>query len=104
MLLLDEIENGINSNYAEELIEIFYRMSEAGKQLITTTHSVVFLDYIKKNDIVYLYRESQCGCAAAMNIFELPELDKKLEYMYPGEVIYNTSNKELVEICLSNME
>lgn len=104
LLLLDEIENGINSNYAESLMRIFYAMSKEGRQLLTTTHSVVFLDYVEKEDIVYLYRDEKTGRTRAIKIFELPELQEKLEYMYPGEIIYNTSNQKLIELCLSSMQ
>lgn len=101
LLLLDEVENGINSGYAEDLMHIFYEMSREGRQLLTTTHSVVFLDYVEKEDIVYLYRDEETGGTTAVKIFELPELREKLEYMYPGEIVYNTSNQRLIELCLS---
>lgn len=100
LLLLDEIENGINSSYAKELMHIFYEMSKSGRQLLTTTHNVVFLDYVEKEDIVYLYRDEETGGTMAAKIFEFPELQEKLEYMYPGEIIYNTSNRKLIELCL----
>lgn len=103
LLLLDEIENGVNSCYAENLMKIFYSMCESGKQLLMTTHSVVFLDYVNKNDIIYLYRDRENGNTVSIKLFELPELEKKLEYMYPGEIIYNTNNKKLIEMCLSHL-
>lgn len=104
LLLLDEIENGINSSYAEELMQIFYEMSKNGRQLLTTTHNVVFLDYVEKEDIIYLYRDEKTGRTIAEKIFELPELREKLEYMYPGEIIYNTSNQKLIELCLASRQ
>ncbi|MDE7320320.1 MAG: ATP-binding protein [Lachnospiraceae bacterium] len=104
LLLLDEIENGINSSYAEELMHIFYEMSKNGRQLLTTTHNVVFLDYVEKEDIIYLYRDEKTGETIAAKIFELPELQEKLEYMYPGEIIYNTSNQKLIELCLTSRQ
>lgn len=104
LLLLDEIENGVNSSYAESLMRIFYEMSKGGRQLLTTTHSVVFLDYVKKEDIVYLYRDEKTGSTKTAKIFELPELQEKLEYMYPGEIIYNTTNQKLIELCLSSTQ
>lgn len=100
LMMLDEIENGINSSYAEPLMEIFREMSEGGIQLILTTHSVAFLDYVNQNDIVYLYRDIKDGSTVAARIFDIPEVRERLEYMYPGEIIYNLDNQKLVELCL----
>lgn len=103
LIMLDEIENGINSSYAEDLIGIFDMMSKEGIQLILTTHSVVFLDFVNKDDIVFLYRDTENGSTVARRIFELPELVEKLEYMYPGEIIYNLDNQQLIEYCMQKM-
>lgn len=104
LFLWDEIENGINSSYAEKLMDIFYEMCIAGRQFMATTHSVVFLDFVKKEDIVYFYREESQGNTKAVRIFELPELEEKLEYMYPGEIIYNLDNQEIINICLKHLK
>lgn len=104
LFLWDEIENGINSSYAGKLMDIFYEMSKTGRQFMATTHSVVFLDFVEKQDIVYLYREETRGNTKAVRIFELPELAEKLEYMYPGEIIYNMDNHEIIELCLKHFE
>lgn len=101
--MLDEIENGINSSYAEALIGIFKDMSESGNQMVLTTHSVVFLDYVEKDGIVFLYRSENDGSTKAMRIFDTPELEEKLAYMYPGEIIYNLGNQELVDLCMRHM-
>ena len=104
LFLWDEIENGINSTYAKKLMEIFYEMSNSGRQFMATTHSVVFLDFVRREDIVFLYREETRGNTKAVRIFELPELAEKLEYMYPGEVIYNMDNHEIIDICLAHIK
>lgn len=101
--MLDEIENGINSSYAEALIGIFKDMSESGNQMVLTTHSVVFLDYVEKDGIVFLYRSENDGSTKAMRIFDTPELEEKLAYMYPGEIIYNLGNQELVDLCMRHI-
>ena len=103
MSMLDEIENGINSSYAEGLIGIFRDMSGDGTQMVLTTHSVVFLDYVEKDEIVFLYRSETDGSTKAVRIFDTPELAERLEYMYPGEIIYNLGNQELVELCMQHM-
>lgn len=103
LIMLDEIENGINSSYAEDLIDIFKFMSENGKQLVLTTHSVVFLDFVDKEDIIFLYRDEADGRTVGKRIFEIPELIDKLEYMYPGEIIYNMDNQEIINFCMQGL-
>lgn len=100
VLLLDEIENGININYAEKLLEILSKIyDETGSQLILTTHSTVFLDYVDKDSIVYLYR-SEDGETRAAKLFESEEMREQLEYMWPGEVILNMSQSEIIDKLL----
>ena len=46
IFLLDEVENGINSDYAEAMIDVLSEIYEESRhQLVLTTHSTVFLDY-----------------------------------------------------------
>lgn len=104
IMLLDEIENGINNGYAKSLIDIFYTVCKAGRQLIFTTHSVAFLDFVKTEDITYLYRNPSDGRTVAKQLFDIPELQEKLEYMYPGEIFYNISNQEIVDLCMNQTD
>lgn len=100
VMLLDEIENGININYAEALLEILSGIyEETGRQLILTTHSTVFLDYVDKDSIVYLYRNED-GEARAVRLFGTKEMQEQLEYMWPGEVILNMSQKDILDKLL----
>ena len=102
VLLLDEIENGINTNYAENLLKVLNNIyQESGHQLILTTHSTVFLDYVDKDGIVYLYRNEQ-GETKAAKLFGNKALREQLDYMWPGEVILNMSTKEIVEKILGD--
>lgn len=101
VMLLDEIENGINTNYAEELLDILRASwSEKRHQIIVTTHSTVFLDYVEGKDIVFLYRDKQTGLTRSSALFEVPKLKEKLDYMYPGEVVLNYTNEELTDFLL----
>lgn len=98
--LLDEIENGINVNYAESLMKILKKNCiEEQHQLIVTTHSTAFLDYVDGTDIIYLYRDDN-GETKAKHLFESDKLKQKLEYMWPGEVLLNMSQAELMEKLL----
>ena len=100
IFLLDEVENGINSDYAEAMIDVLSEIYEESRhQLVLTTHSTVFLDYVKPEQIVLLYRD-QNGSTRADNLFDSKEIRDKLVYMYPGEILLNMSQKEIADIFL----
>lgn len=100
IFLLDEVENGINSDYAEAMIDVLSEIYEESRhQLVLTTHSTVFLDYVKPEQVVLLYRD-QNGSTRADNLFDSKEIRDKLEYMYPGEILLNMSQKEIADIFL----
>ena len=100
IFLLDEVENGINSDYAEAMIDVLSEIYEESRhQLVLTTHSTVFLDYVKPEQIVLLYRD-QNGSTRADNLFDSKEIRDKLEYMYPGEILLKMSQKEIADIFL----
>ena len=56
----------------------------------------VFLDYVKPEQIVLLYRD-QNGSTRADNLFDSKEIRDKLEYMYPGAILLNMSQKEIIK-------
>lgn len=99
ILLLDEIEDGINSENMETLMDSLQRACEEKKQqLLATTHNTVLLDYIRPEQIRYITRD-RSGNVMALNLFEYPELKEKLKYMYPGEIILNSSNTDLSNLA-----
>ncbi len=103
-MLLDEIENGVNTNYAEQLLELLGKMyEERGHQLILTTHSTVFMDYIPPENIVYLYRDDN-GYTKSVQLFEREQMKEQLDYMYPGEILLNMSQMELLDNLLAFRE
>jgi len=98
IIAFDEIENGINHISARPLIEFLYgSVKNNGVQLIFSTQSEYFIDFINKYDIVYFYRSKNEG-TKAVRLFEIPEIDAKTEYMYPGEVLLNLNPTELERI------
>lgn len=101
IMLLDEIENGINIEYAEKVVDILRGIyQEKENQLVVTTHSAVFVDYVNKEDIVYLYRDMETGYTKAVALFENTAINEKLRYLYPGEVLMNMSNEDIVKELL----
>lgn len=97
IMLLDEIENGINLDYAEKIIKILKKNCTVKKnQMIVTTHSPIFLDYVEKNSIRYLYREPETGNCKCSILADNKELNEKMNYLYPGELLMNMSNYEII--------
>jgi len=95
LTLLDEIENGINSEVMERLLRSFQENSAANQQqFIATTHNTVLLDYIDPGSILYLSRDN-LGNTKVYNPFSRSPIREKLDFMYPGEIILNTPNNEL---------
>ncbi len=101
LMLLDEIENGINMDYAERIINILKENCQEKKnQMIVTTHSPVFLDYVEKDNIRYMYRELETGVCRCSSLVDNIELNARMEYLYPGELLMNMSNQEIIDELL----
>ena len=100
-MLLDEIENGINLDYAEQIVHILDENCKSkNNQLIVTTHSPIFLDYVQKENIRYLHREPASGNCKCSSLAQNTELNEKLQYLYPGELFMNMCNKDIVDLLL----
>jgi predicted ATPase len=99
-LLFDEIENGINPELVEKLVKFLVDLGKHGKQVMVTTHSPMILNYIPdevaKKSVILLYRSEQ-GQTRCMRFFDLPETERKLRALGPGEVFVDTKLGELVE-------
>lgn len=101
-ILLDELEDGINNEHLEQLI---YTLKEIqltkGIQILATTHSTVLLDYVlddpgvsQNESVVFMFNDGT-GKTLARNIFNVKAIREQLDYMYPGEIVLNTSNSEM---------
>ncbi len=101
VMLLDEIENGINLDYAEKIIRILEKNCEEKKnQLIVTTHSPIFLDYVDKENIRYMYRDGETGNCRSSSLTKNRELNDKMQYLYPGELFMNMSNNDIIKALM----
>ncbi len=100
VLLLDEIENGINPALIEKLMDFLVGLGEHGKQVIVTTHSPVILnfieDHVAENSVILLYKTTD-GRTQACRYFDQPETGYKLKAMGPGEVFVDTDLTKIVE-------
>ena len=103
LVLLDEIENGINSNYAENLIKLMkHSYEEKQRQIIVTTHSTTFLDYVDASCIIYLFRDKSTGFSRAIRLLDITGMNERVEYMYPGEIFMNLSNAEIMDLVMKS--
>ena len=106
VLLLDEIENGINPAIMESLVDFLVALGnepkdpiQTAKQVIVTTHSPMILNYLEdavaKEGVILLYRDEHGGTRAA-RYFGEPETEDKLRALGPGEVFADTDLRKMV--------
>lgn len=101
LILLDEIENGINPEIIEKLMDI---LIDASQQIIVTTHSPMILNYLEdsvaRRSVQYIYKNT-AGGTRARRFFDIPNIGKKLEFMGAGEAFVDTNLVELTEACVA---
>ncbi len=99
MLLLDEIENGINPALVEKLMDFLVDLGRKGKQVIVTTHSPVILNFlddeVARQGVILLYKTDD-GRTHSVRYFDQPETGYKLKALGPGEVFVDTDLTKLV--------
>jgi len=104
-LLFDEIENGINQELVEYLLK---ELVEARQQIVVTTHSPLFLNYLDdelaRDSVHYFYKTSE-GFTRCKKFFSLPSTSEKLGTLGPGEAIADTNlyrlNEEIERLDLN---
>ena len=96
-LLFDEIENGINQELVEFLLK---ELVEAKQQIVVTTHSPMFLNYLDddlaRESVHYFYKTPE-GFTRCRKFFSIPSTSKKLGTLGPGEAIADTNLYRLNE-------
>ena len=101
LVLLDEIENGINPEIIEKLVDV---LVNARQQIIVTTHSPMILNYLEddvaRSSVQYIYK-STAGETKVRRFFEIPNVGKKLEYMGAGEAFVDTDLVQLTRECIA---
>jgi AAA15 family ATPase/GTPase len=97
LILLDEIENGINPYLAEKVAGLFRGIVEdSGRQVIVTTHSPMILNHFEPEEIVFLWKDSD-GLARCKEMFSTEDMRDTLEFLNTGEVWVNYDKDELIE-------
>lgn len=90
LLLLDEIENGINPQIIEKLVDA---LVTAKTQVIVTTHSPMILNYLEdeiaRKGVQFVYK-SPLGHTRIRPFFSIERINEKLDVMGPGEAFIDT--------------
>lgn len=101
LILLDEIENGMNSEIIEKLVDA---LVQARQQILVTTHSPMILNYlddaVARESVTFIYKNER-GETRARPFFEVPRIAEKLEVMGPGEAFVDTDLNRLAEECMT---
>jgi len=101
LILLDEIENGINPEIIEKLVETLLASQQ---QILVTTHSPMILNYLEdetaRESVQFIYK-TPAGETRARHFFEIPRVGEKLRWMGPGEAFVDTDLRALTEECIA---
>lgn len=103
VLLLDEIENGINPEVIRSLVGY---LSAVRQQVVFTTHSPMILNYLE-DDVatksVFLVFRRGDGSSGITRFYSIPSLKERLELMGPGEAFADVSltqvSKDAAEVA-----
>lgn len=101
MLLLDEVENGINPEIVEKLVNA---LVNSPVQVLVTSHSPMILNYldddVARKAVQFVYKNPR-GQTRVRPFFELPGIGDKLNYMGPGEAFVDTNLAALTDECVA---
>ncbi len=100
LILLDEIENGINQEVIETLVDT---LVASPHQLLVTTHSPLILNYldddVARGAVQFIYK-APLGETRVRPFFRIPRINDKLRTMGPGDAFVDTDLKQLTQECL----
>jgi len=100
LILLDEIENGINQEIIEALVDT---LVASPHQLLVTTHSPLILNFLEddvaREAVQFIYK-APLGETRIRPFFEIPRINDKLRTMGPGDAFVDTDLRQLTEECL----
>ncbi|EGW23393.1 AAA family ATPase [Methylobacter tundripaludum] len=101
LILLDEIENGINPEIVEKLVDSLVNSTQ---QILVTTHSPMILNYLEdataRESVQFIYKNDK-GETRARPFFSIPRIGEKLTYMGPGEAFIDTDLTALTQECVA---
>jgi predicted ATPase len=97
MILLDEIEDGLNPHITEKVIKLLESfVRETNRQILITTHSVVILMDFKPEEIQYVYRDSKGFIQITKAFIDNQDIRDMLAYMNPGEIWLSSKETDFI--------
>ena len=100
LILLDEIENGINPEIVEALVDA---LLASPQQMLVTTHSPMILNYLPddtaRQALQFVYK-NPAGPTRVRPFFSIERIARKLEVMGPGEAFVDTDLEALTSECV----
>ncbi|MEO6216714.1 MAG: AAA family ATPase [Sphingomonas sp.] len=97
LILLDEIEDGIEPHILSRVIDLIRTESKA--QILATSHSPLLANSISVDNIRFISRNSD-GRTFAADASEMPTFSEGSEYLGPGELWANTEMNVLHQEAL----
>lgn len=97
MVLLDEVEDGIEPHILPKIIKRIAR--ETSAQLIMTSHSPLLINFFEPQQIAFLARDEE-GRTQVATPNELEEFRRGSEYFGNGEIWVNSSARKLAAAVL----
>jgi predicted ATPase len=101
LILLDEIENGINQEIIEVLVDTLVNTPH---QVLVTTHSPLVLNYmpddVARQAVKFLYKAPN-GETRIRPFFKVPRIGEKLNSMGPGDAFVDTDLRKLADECIA---
>lgn len=98
VILFDEVENGLNQELFEKFVAKLQNYGEPKKQVIVSTHSGLFLNYLTdeqaRSGVFFLYKD-KIGYTHVRRFFDIPQMSEKLNVLGPGEAMGDTDLMEL---------
>jgi predicted ATPase len=92
LILIDEVEDGLDPHILPDLIENIHQEQLA--QLIMTSHSPVLVNRFQPEQIRFVARDTN-GAAISVGFHEINEIQKDFEYQGVGEIWFHTSSNTL---------
>ena len=101
LILLDEIENGINQEIVQTLVDT---LVSSHQQMLVTTHSPLILNYlgddVAREAVQFIYK-TPGGESRIRHFFEIPRIGEKLRVMGPGDAFVDTDLSALTQECIA---
>lgn len=97
MILLDEIEDGLNPQVTSKIIGLLKSyLQGTNRQILLTTHSVVMLMDFKPEEILYVYRDEMGFVQVSKPFIDNHNIKDMLGYLNPGEIWLSSKESELL--------